>query len=201
MLAQKGCSSSIGTGARVQQAPHAGCRESGLLRELLARCTAQVWMVKDQWGVWEVTLPDGEALESIAAVPCSRACTRPLCCAPPLACACALSHRARLFPQHSPAQAPPSVPLVAKPPCPEPAMRVVPTPPRPRPPRAPLPPTGAKGTPAIPHRSRVKVKMMMPNGAWVDRLPAWIKWVRPGAAQPARASSRMASHARCTPVE
>lgn len=38
------------------------------------------------------------------------------------------------------------------------------------------------GAPAIPHGSRVKVRLQHPGGWWVDRLPAWIKWatVEPG---------------------
>jgi hypothetical protein len=30
--------------------------------------------------------------------------------------------------------------------------------------------------PAIPHRSRLKIKMKTPAGQWVDRLPAMIKY-------------------------
>lgn len=43
-------------------------------------------------------------------------------------------------------------------------------------------PDAADGTPAIPHRSRVKIRLRHPGGWWVDRLPAWIKWatVEPG---------------------
>ncbi|XP_031494666.1 1,4-alpha-glucan-branching enzyme 1, chloroplastic/amyloplastic-like [Nymphaea colorata] len=32
------------------------------------------------------------------------------------------------------------------------------------------------GDPAIPHNSRVKFRFKCPNGAWVDRIPAWIKY-------------------------
>ncbi|PNW82693.1 hypothetical protein CHLRE_06g289850v5 [Chlamydomonas reinhardtii] len=32
------------------------------------------------------------------------------------------------------------------------------------------------GKPAIPHRSRVKVRLQHPHGWWMDRVPAWIKW-------------------------
>ncbi|GFH24235.1 Aamy domain-containing protein, partial [Haematococcus lacustris] len=39
-----------------------------------------------------------------------------------------------------------------------------------------------QGQPAIPHRSRIKVKLQAPGGWWVDRLSAWIRWatVEPG---------------------
>lgn len=33
------------------------------------------------------------------------------------------------------------------------------------------------GKPAIPHRSRVKIKMQTPAGNWIDRIPAMIKCV------------------------
>lgn len=38
------------------------------------------------------------------------------------------------------------------------------------------------GNPAIPHGSRVKVRIRKPDGQWVDRIPAWIKYstVEPG---------------------
>jgi hypothetical protein len=29
---------------------------------------------------------------------------------------------------------------------------------------------------AIPHGSRLKIRMRHPGGWWVDRIPAWIKW-------------------------
>lgn len=32
------------------------------------------------------------------------------------------------------------------------------------------------GQPAIPHGSRVKVRLQSPQGWWADRLPAFIKW-------------------------
>ncbi|EFJ43598.1 1,4-alpha-glucan branching enzyme II [Volvox carteri f. nagariensis] len=32
------------------------------------------------------------------------------------------------------------------------------------------------GRPAIPHGSRVKVRLQHPGGGWVDRIPAWIRW-------------------------
>lgn len=35
---------------------------------------------------------------------------------------------------------------------------------------------GADGRRAIPHASRVKVRVQKPDGAWVDRIPAWIAW-------------------------
>lgn len=37
-------------------------------------------------------------------------------------------------------------------------------------------PDAPDGTPAIPHGSRVKVRLQKPDGAWVDRIPAWISW-------------------------
>ncbi|GAQ80177.1 starch branching enzyme [Klebsormidium nitens] len=38
------------------------------------------------------------------------------------------------------------------------------------------------GKPAIPHKSRVKIRMQRSGDMWVDRIPAWIKWatVEPG---------------------
>ncbi|KAL2133595.1 hypothetical protein VTI74DRAFT_2070 [Chaetomium olivicolor] len=39
-----------------------------------------------------------------------------------------------------------------------------------------VPPT-ADGKPAIPHNSKVKITLELPTGEWVDRLPAWIKYV------------------------
>jgi len=43
-------------------------------------------------------------------------------------------------------------------------------------------PDGPDGSPAIPHGSRVKIRLQHPGGWWVDRLPAWIRWatVEPG---------------------
>ena len=32
------------------------------------------------------------------------------------------------------------------------------------------------GKPAIPHGSRVKIRLQHPHGHWVDRLPAYISW-------------------------
>lgn len=32
------------------------------------------------------------------------------------------------------------------------------------------------GNPAIPHNSRVKFRFKHGNAAWVDRIPAWIKY-------------------------
>ncbi|KAG2445373.1 hypothetical protein HYH02_008838 [Chlamydomonas schloesseri] len=37
-------------------------------------------------------------------------------------------------------------------------------------------PDGPDGTPAIPHRSKVKCRLETPDGQWVERIPAWIKW-------------------------
>jgi len=37
-------------------------------------------------------------------------------------------------------------------------------------------PDGPNGEPAIPHRSRVKIKLQTPSGSWIDRLPSMIKW-------------------------
>ncbi|KAK4100988.1 glycoside hydrolase family 13 protein [Parathielavia hyrcaniae] len=39
-----------------------------------------------------------------------------------------------------------------------------------------IPPT-ADGHPAIPHNSKIKITLELPTGEWVDRLPAWIKYV------------------------
>jgi 1,4-alpha-glucan branching enzyme len=38
------------------------------------------------------------------------------------------------------------------------------------------------GKPAIPHKSRVKIRLQHPGGWWLDRIPAWITWatVEPG---------------------
>lgn len=38
------------------------------------------------------------------------------------------------------------------------------------------------GKPAIPHNSRVKIRLQHPGGWWLDRIPAWITWatVEPG---------------------
>lgn len=37
-------------------------------------------------------------------------------------------------------------------------------------------PHGPGGEPAIPHGSRVEIRLRHPGGWWVDRIPAWIKW-------------------------
>ncbi|KAL1883048.1 hypothetical protein VTK73DRAFT_123 [Phialemonium thermophilum] len=37
-------------------------------------------------------------------------------------------------------------------------------------------PSRNDGQPAIPHNSKVKISLELPNGEWVDRLPAWIKY-------------------------
>ncbi|VFQ81469.1 unnamed protein product [Cuscuta campestris] len=37
-------------------------------------------------------------------------------------------------------------------------------------------PDDDEGNPAIPHKSRVKFRFKDGNGAWVDRIPAWIKY-------------------------
>ncbi|KAL6782734.1 SBE1 [Auxenochlorella protothecoides x Auxenochlorella symbiontica] len=37
-------------------------------------------------------------------------------------------------------------------------------------------PHGPGGAPAIPHGALVKVRLRLPGGEWVDRIPAWIKW-------------------------
>ncbi|KAK3997102.1 alpha-glucan branching enzyme [Cladorrhinum sp. PSN332] len=39
-----------------------------------------------------------------------------------------------------------------------------------------IPPT-SDGQPAIPHNSKIKITLQLPSGEWVDRLPAWIKYV------------------------
>lgn len=38
-------------------------------------------------------------------------------------------------------------------------------------------PPNANGQAAIPHNSKIKVSLELPGGAWVDRIPAWIKYV------------------------
>ncbi|KAL8336094.1 hypothetical protein RB601_000091 [Gaeumannomyces tritici] len=38
-------------------------------------------------------------------------------------------------------------------------------------------PPSANGQPAIPHNSKIKILLSLPNGQQVDRLPAWIKYV------------------------
>ncbi len=35
---------------------------------------------------------------------------------------------------------------------------------------------GADGRPAVAHGSRVKVRLALPGGGSVDRIPAWIRW-------------------------
>lgn len=40
--------------------------------------------------------------------------------------------------------------------------------------------TDPSGRPAIPHGSRVKIRLQHSGGWWVDRLPAWIKWATGG---------------------
>ncbi|KXZ47568.1 hypothetical protein GPECTOR_34g727 [Gonium pectorale] len=37
-------------------------------------------------------------------------------------------------------------------------------------------PDNPDGTPAIPHRSKVKCRLESDGGQWVDKIPAWIKW-------------------------
>lgn len=39
------------------------------------------------------------------------------------------------------------------------------------------------GRPAIPHGSRVKIRLQHPGGYFVDRIPAWIKWATVAAGQ------------------
>lgn len=39
-----------------------------------------------------------------------------------------------------------------------------------------VPPTKS-GQAAIPHNSKIKISLQLPNGDWIDRLPAWIKYV------------------------
>lgn len=39
-----------------------------------------------------------------------------------------------------------------------------------------IPPTSG-GKAAIPHNSKIKITLELPSGEWVDRLPAWIKYV------------------------
>lgn len=37
-------------------------------------------------------------------------------------------------------------------------------------------PDGADGKPMIPHRCKIKCRLETPDGQWVERIPAWIKW-------------------------
>lgn len=37
---------------------------------------------------------------------------------------------------------------------------------------------GPDGRPAIPHASRVKIRLQHPHGWWMDRVPAWITWAK-----------------------
>ena len=46
-----------------------------------------------------------------------------------------------------------------------------------------LDPRGDDGSPAIPHRSRVKVQLTLANGAVVHRIPVWCRWA---TAEPGR---------------
>ncbi|VBB83794.1 Putative Glycoside Hydrolase Family 13 [Podospora comata] len=39
-----------------------------------------------------------------------------------------------------------------------------------------IPPT-SDGKAAIPHNSKIKISLELPDGQWIDRLPAWIKYV------------------------
>lgn len=39
------------------------------------------------------------------------------------------------------------------------------------------------GKPAIPHRSKLKIRLQHGNGTWHDRIPAWIKWATPEPGQ------------------
>jgi hypothetical protein len=39
-----------------------------------------------------------------------------------------------------------------------------------------FPPTGPDGSPAIPHNTRVKIRLQSWQDWWVDRVPAWIKY-------------------------
>ncbi|KAK4165057.1 alpha-glucan branching enzyme [Cladorrhinum sp. PSN259] len=39
-----------------------------------------------------------------------------------------------------------------------------------------IPPT-SDGRAAIPHNSKIKITLQLPSGQWIDRLPAWIKYV------------------------
>ena len=39
------------------------------------------------------------------------------------------------------------------------------------------------GKPAIPHGSRVKIRLQHPGGYAVDRIPAWIPWATVAAGQ------------------
>jgi 1,4-alpha-glucan branching enzyme len=37
-------------------------------------------------------------------------------------------------------------------------------------------PDAADGTPAIPHRTKIKTRLETAHGEWVERIPAWVKW-------------------------
>ena len=39
------------------------------------------------------------------------------------------------------------------------------------------------GRSAIPHRSKVKIRLQRGDGIWNDRIPAWIKWATPDLAK------------------
>jgi len=45
---------------------------------------------------------------------------------------------------------------------------------------------GADGEPAVPHGSRVKVRLQHPGGFSVDRIPAWVRWATVEAKMGAR---------------
>lgn len=32
------------------------------------------------------------------------------------------------------------------------------------------------GSSAIPHRTKIKTRLETPDGQWVERIPAWVKW-------------------------
>jgi len=46
----------------------------------------------------------------------------------------------------------------------------------PLPARPPCCPPGPDGSPAIPHNTRVKIRLQSWQDWWVDRVPAWIKY-------------------------
>ncbi|GAX84832.1 hypothetical protein CEUSTIGMA_g12253.t1 [Chlamydomonas eustigma] len=37
-------------------------------------------------------------------------------------------------------------------------------------------PDGADGQPAVPHRCKIKCRLETSDGAWIERIPAWVKW-------------------------
>ena len=44
-------------------------------------------------------------------------------------------------------------------------------------------PDGPGGERAVPHRCRLKCRVQLADGAWADKIPAWIKWATQGAGE------------------